>query len=181
MPTIQGRGQASVISRADIDRILANAAPRYRPIFAIAAFSGCRISEARTLKAENLNLTAATILFLQTKMKVDRVVAMHPALVEILAAADLPAQGYLFPSPRASGPISREAIGGELTKIATDLGLIGVSTHSFRRSVATCLHERGVDLKAIASVTGHKDLNSLSQYIEVSPARQRSAILTLSD
>jgi integrase/recombinase XerD len=179
MPKQDGKGQSSLLTRKQIHKIIDLASPRYKPIFAIAAFTGCRISEARNLKAENLDLVNGSITFTETKTKVDRVVQCHPKLLEILSSSDLPTSGYLFPSPRSNGALSREAISGELAAITTDLGLPGVSTHSFRRSVATHLHEKGTDLKSIASITGHKDLNSLSRYIDVSPEKQLAAILSL--
>jgi integrase/recombinase XerD len=179
MPKQNGKGQASILTRVQIGEIIELASDRYRPIFAIAAYTGCRISEARSLTAKNLNLDNGYVLFAETKTKVDRVVPLHPDLVNILRKGNLPTTGYLFPSPRSSGPISREAIAQELKAIAQDLGVIGVSTHSFRRSVATHLHEMGKDLKTIASITGHKDLNSLSRYIDVSPEKQMAAIMAL--
>jgi integrase/recombinase XerD len=182
MPTLQGKGQAAILSNEQIDSIIDLASPRYRPIFAIAAFTGCRISEARLMTADRLDLGDLgneTILFTQTKTKVDRMVALHPELVEILKASNLPSSGLLFPSPKSSGAVSRVCVDGELRRICDDLGLIGVSTHSFRRSLATNLHEKGVDLKSIGSVTGHKSLDQLAKYIDVSPEKQRSAIMAL--
>jgi integrase/recombinase XerD len=179
MPTLQGKGQAAILSNEQIDSIIDLASPRYRPIFAIAAFTGCRISEARLMTADRLDLENGTILFTQTKTKVDRMVALHPELVEILKASNLPSSGLLFPSPKSSSAVSRVCVDGELRRICESLGLVGVSTHSFRRSLATNLHEKGVDLKSIGSVTGHKSLDQLAKYIDVSPEKQRSAIMAL--
>jgi integrase/recombinase XerD len=53
----------------------------------------------------------------------------------------------------------------------------GVGTHSFRRSLATNLHGKGVPLKTIASITGHRSLDALSRYLDVTPAQQKEAIL----
>jgi integrase/recombinase XerD len=179
VPTLQGKGQAAILSNEQIDSIINLASPRYRPIFAIAAFTGCRISEARLMTADRLDLENGVILFTQTKTKVDRVVALHPELVEILKASNLPSSGLLFPSPKSSGAVSRVCVDGELRRVCTSLGLVGASTHSFRRSLATNLHEKGVDLKSIGSVTGHKSLDQLAKYIDVSPEKQRSAIMAL--
>ncbi len=179
MPTIKGKGQASILSNSQIDLILEKASPRYRPIFAIAAYTGCRISEARLMTADRLDLKNRTILFTETKTKVDRVVELHPELIEILKGCNLPSSGLLFPSPRSSGAVSRTCVDAELRNICETLELVGVSTHSFRRSVATNLHEKGVDLKTIGSVTGHKSLDQLSKYIDVSPEKQRAAVMLL--
>ncbi|MCX5962904.1 MAG: site-specific integrase [Cyanobacteria bacterium] len=169
MPTLNGSGQATVLSNEQIDKIIKIARSPYKIIFAIAAFTGCRISEAIKLTAENLDLENGTILFTETKTKVDRQVPIHPELLELLINADLPRSGFMFPSPKTDKAISRQCVSDELKQISQDLGFVGVSTHSFRRSLSTNLHEKGVDLKSIASITGHKSLDQLSKYIEVSP------------
>ncbi len=103
---------------------------------------------------------------------------MHPELVALLSDATLPTEGYLFPSPRTAGHITRQAVDKELRQVCEALELRGVGTHSFRRSLATNLHGKGIPLKTIASITGHESLNELSVYLDVTPAQQRAAILS---
>lgn len=179
MPTINGSGQATILNSDQIDKILSVARSPYREIFAIAAFTGCRISEAIKMTAEKLDLTTGNILFTETKTKVDRLVPLHPELVNILSKSNLPRSGYLFPSPKTSSHITRQVVSEELKLISEDLGYFGVSTHSFRRSLATTLHGNGAPLKAIASITGHKSLDSLQKYIDVTPEQQRQALTLL--
>ena len=179
MPTLNGKGQASVLSNSQIDNIISIARSPYKEIFAIAAFTGCRISEAIKMTADKLDLELGHILFTETKTKIDRLVPLHPELVAILSRANLPRSGFLFPSPKTSSHITRQVVSEDLKLIVTDLGYVGVSTHSFRRSLATNLYEKGIDLKSIASVTGHQSLDKLSIYIDVSPEKQKAAILNL--
>lgn len=50
--------------------------------------------------------------------------------------------------------------------IAADLnGLEGISSHSFRRSMATHLYDDGVPLRTIMAITGHQTLASLTHYL----------------
>lgn len=176
MPTINGKGQASTLSNDDIDKILSLASRTYRGVFAIAAFTGCRISEALSLDAKFLDLKRGSITFTETKTKADRTVPIAPELRSILIGLDLPTHGYLFPSPKTSGHLTRSGAGKELKAICDDLGLVGVSTHSFRRSLATDLHSKGAPLKAIASITGHRSLDSLQRYIDVTTEDQLAAL-----
>jgi len=67
----------------------------------------------------------------------------------------------------------------ELKEVCEALELRGVGTHSFRRSLATSLHGKGIPIKTIAAITGHESLNELSRYLEVTPQQRRAAILTL--
>lgn len=179
MPTLNGKGQASVLSNSQIDKLISIARSPYKQIFAVAAFTGCRISEAIQMTADRLDLELGQILFTETKNKVDRIVPLHPELVDILTKGNLPRSGWLFPSPKTSSHITRQVVSEELKLIAADLGYVGVSTHSFRRSLATNLYEKGIDLKSIASITGHQSLDKLSIYIDVSPQKQKTAILNL--
>jgi integrase/recombinase XerD len=149
----------------------------YRFVVAIAAFTGCRMGEAIALRAENLDLSEGVMTLTKTKNGQTREVELHPDLIAILTAADLPQEGWLFPSPRTSSHISRKTVDLELRQVCADLGFKGVGTHSFRRSLATNLHGKGIPLKTIAAITGHSSLDALARYIEVSPEQRRSAIL----
>ena len=179
MPKVNGKGQAAILTNDQIDAVVELCRKPYRYAIAIASYTGCRMGEALKLRAENLHLNEKVILLTHTKTKRVREIEMHPNLVKILSEAKLPSQGYLFPSTRNAGYISRQALDKELREVCADLGLRGVGTHSFRRSLATSLHGKGIPIKTIASVTGHESLNELSRYLEVTPQQRRAAILTL--
>jgi len=53
---------------------------------------------------------------------------------------------------------------------------MGFSPYSARRGFITHLSEKGLSIKTIQSLTGHKSLTSLVQYIEVSEEQRRNAI-----
>jgi integrase/recombinase XerD len=177
MPKVEGKGQAAILTNEQADRVIGLCREPYKYVVAIAAYCGCRMGEALQLRAENLDLSTGVILFTHTKTGKPREVELHPELNAILTKANLPESGWLFPSPRTEGCISRKTIDKELREVCADLGLKGVGTHSFRRSLATNLHGKGVPIKTIASITGHESLNELNRYLEVTPAQRRSAIL----
>ena len=52
----------------------------------------------------------------------------------------------------------------------------GFSLYSARRGFITHLNEKGHSIKTIQSLTGHKSLSSLVQYIDVSDEQRRNAI-----
>ena len=63
-----------------------------------------------------------------------------------------------------------------LTRFAADkilrdaeerVGLVGVSTHSFRRTALTMMSSAGVPLRHIQEISGHNDLGTLQRYLEV--------------
>jgi len=177
MPKVNGKGKAAILTNEQIDQVINLCRAPYSTVVAIAAYTGCRMGEAIQLKAENLDLESGVVTLTHTKTGTVREVELHPELVEILKNAKLPTEGYLFPSNRNAGYISRQVIDKELREVCEALELRGVGTHSFRRSLATNLHGKGIPLKTIASITGHESLNELSRYLDVTPAQQRAAIL----
>lgn len=102
---------------------------------------------------------------------------------ELLAAATLPASGYLFPGSGAAGHITRRAVDKQVRRAVAMIGVEGASTHSFRRSMATHLHLSGVSLRAIQRITGHATLAALERYLDMAGAeaaqQQQSVLDTL--
>ena len=179
MPKVNGKGQAAILTNDQIDAVIQLCKKPYCFAVAISAFTGCRMGEALQLRVENLNLNEQVITLTHTKTGRTREIELHPELVTILSDAKLPSKGYLFPSSRQAGYLSRQGLAKELKEVCEALELRGVGTHSFRRSLATSLHGKGIPIKTIAAITGHESLNELSRYLEVTPQQRRAAILTL--
>jgi integrase/recombinase XerD len=51
-----------------------------------------------------------------------------------------------------------------------------VSTHSFRRTLATDCVRRGVALNVVQQITGHKSLGSLGRYLQADESEVLAAI-----
>jgi integrase/recombinase XerD len=68
-------------------------------------------------------------------------------------------------------------MGDKLLKRACDrVGLVGVSTHSFRRTALTQMCSAGIPLRHIQEISGHNDLGTLQRYLEVSPDQRKQAV-----
>ena len=178
-------GRARVLSTAELDLLL-DALPRHHRVLAtLLRRSACRISEALQLRwkfAEGgtLLLTAPTV----KGGKKTRSVPIHPQLAAELAAwkqvvnPDNDPDQWLFPSSRCPGEhMSRRAFDHQLRKTADRLGLVGVSTHSFRRSFLTASSEAGQPLRAIQSISGHSSLTMLAAYIKVSDKAKNNCVM----
>lgn len=162
-------GQARHLTEADLVAIF-NALPdeKWRCLFAIAYFTGSRISEV--LKLTVADVTAERMLFraANTKMRKTRVALVVPQLQAFLDDYDFPASGYLFPAHHngdRAGHLSRQGADWLLRQVCEAVGLEGVSTHSFRRSFATNLYHNGEPLAKICRLLGHKDLTMTARYI----------------
>jgi integrase/recombinase XerD len=129
---------------------------------------------------------------------------MVPQLKAAIAQAQLPTSGYLFPAAkwtratvkqyriqRQDGSyhfervgerpprqhISTRAVDKALRKTCDLLGLEGVSTHTFRRSLATHLYDGNVPLRQIMAITGHASLASLTSYLNLEQRAAGDALL----
>ena len=112
-----------------------------------------------------------------------RQVPIHPQLRLHLKTYEPPQVGYLFPSPEIpTQALGFRAADRALRRALERAGLdkSGYSTHSTRRGFITQLHDKGLSVKVIQSLTGHKSLAVLSRYIEVSEQQRQSAIALLS-
>lgn len=140
-----------------------------RCVFAICYYTSCRISEA--LKLEAADVVEGRIVFraTTTKTKQTREVKLPVKLIQILSETGLPDRGYLFPG-RLKGHLSRQAADLALRQACEALGWQGISTHSFRRTGITRLHDAGVPLRRIQARTGHVSLGNLAIYVEVNQA-----------
>jgi integrase/recombinase XerD len=56
-------------------------------------------------------------------------------------------------------------------RMYSDAKLHGASSHSGRRTFATNLIERGVDIKAVSTLMGHSSVTMTAQYVEDNPVR----------
>jgi integrase/recombinase XerD len=57
--------------------------------------------------------------------------------------------------------------------------LVGVSTHSFRRTALTMMNSAGIPLRVIQEISGHNDLGTLQGYLEVSPEQKKRAVAVI--
>ena len=179
MGKVSRKGQAAILAGSEIRQIIDLARPPYCYVIAIAAYTGCRISESLALQTQNLQ--NGIITFTKTKTGKPRSVGIHPDLAAILKAANLPQDGYLFPSNGGKnlGHLTRQGTDRELKSVCLDLGLKGVSTHSFRRSALTTMKCANIPLKDIAAISGHSSLDELSRYLDVTDADKDRAIAAL--
>jgi integrase len=129
---------------------------------------------------------------------------MVPPLERAIAQVTLPKADYLFPAApwtkatvkqyriqRQDGSyhfervgerpprphISPRAVDKALRRTCDLFGFEGVSTHTFRRSLATHLYDAGVPLRQIMAITGHASLASLTSYLNLEQRAAGDALL----
>ena len=204
MPKVSRKGQAEVLNQEQLAQLWAELNFPHTLIAQLAYYTGSRISEVCSLKIEDIS--AGQVVVRQHKTDRTKEVVMVPQLRAAIAQAQLPSSGYLFPAAKWTRAtvkqyriqrqdngdyyfekvgerpprqhISTRAVDKALRRACDLLGFEGVSTHTFRRSLATHLYyDAGVPLRQIMAITGHASLASLTSYLNLEQRAAGDALL----
>lgn len=131
-------------------------------LIAFLAGTGVRISEARMLRWNDLDLKVGTVLVRGTKTaSSERLLNVPQWLSDRLKARGerYGVSGYVFASPAfvkgQDVPMDSSNLASAVRRVLDKAGLDWATSHSFRRTVATMLHEGGAPLVRIADQLGH--------------------------
>lgn len=190
----QGRSLPKILSREDIDALLAAvanrdqaAAVRTLALIELAYASGLRVSELLNLRVEAVRRDPAW-LTIRGKGGKERLAPLNDAAraavrawldVRDAARKPLPSGGpapdspWLFPSRGASGRLTPRRFAQILDQAAIDAGIdpARVSPHVLRHAFATHLLEGGADLRVVQTLLGHADIATTQIYTHVATDR----------
>ena len=179
----------SVLSRAEVHRILEAAYPFHNQVYFTTVYScGLRLQEGLHLEIGDIDsqngmlhvhrgkgardrvlpLPEKTLLLLRQYWKTHR----HPRLL-------FPATGQNHQqASSASAPMSRASVQGAFLKARLRAGIIkrGISLHSLRHSYATHLLEAGVPLPTIQRYLGHSHIETTMVYLHLTPEGQQQSV-----
>ncbi|PFG15976.1 site-specific recombinase XerC [Propionicimonas paludicola] len=138
-------------------------------LIAFLAGTGVRISEARLLRWEHVSLSDGAIEIHGTKTlsSVRGLTAPGWLLERLRRRASVGGtEGMVFPAPSLQGPDSTVELASHVPmdssnlqkwvrKVLNNAGLPWATSHTFRRTVATILHESNAPLVRIADQLGH--------------------------
>ena len=180
---VAGNGQGKILTPEELKLLFVKGfvSSRDRALFGICLFTGCRVSEALALQTTDIKGGTLTSRKSTTKGKLKtRVVDIQPGLAQILAEYQPLKAGALFPGMRGRSPTLTRFMADKILKAACDRALlVGVSTHSFRRTALTMMSSVGIPLRVIQEISGHNDLGTLQRYLEVSPEQKRNAMAAI--
>ena len=179
---VAGNGQGKILTPEELKLLFTEGfvRERDRALFGICLFTGCRVSEALALQTTDIKGGTLTFRKSTTKGKLKtRVVDIQPGLAQLLA--DYPTSpGALFPGMRGRSLTLTRFMADKILKAACDrIGLVGVSTHSFRRTALTMMSSAGIPLRVIQEISGHNDLGTLQRYLEVTPEQKKRAVAVI--
>ena len=184
-------GKAEILNEAQQERLLeATGEPLYRCLWSVMRFTGSRVSESLQLTWSAYDGRRLTFIASNTKTKTTRGVLVAERLRQELEAyrhswieshgREPKGSDLIFPGRRIEEPLTRQAADLRLRAIVKAAGLpSGISLHSFRRSLATTMVQKGASLPTVQKFTGHRSLAQLQRYVDVSESDEIAALALL--
>jgi integrase/recombinase XerD len=192
----QGRSLPKVLSREEMDRLIATAGARdgaqglrMACMVELAYASGLRVSELTGLPLAALSRDPA-YLIVRGKGGKERLAPLNAAARGAVKAylevrpRFLPkgdkANAWLFPSRGRGGRLTPRRFAQLLDESAADAGIdpARVSPHVLRHAFATHLLEGGADLRVVQTLLGHADIATTQIYTHVAGERLREVVET---
>lgn len=168
-----------VLAGVEVEQLFeALGSTKYRAIAMVAYGAGLRVSEACSLRIEEIDSQRMLIHVRHGKRKRDRYVGLPQRLLVVLRAyykAERPRAPFLFPGQRPGTCLSVSSVQKTLRRAAERAGLHKrVSPHVLRHSFATALLEQGTDLRIIQVLLGHASVSTTQRYVRVTGAQLHS-------
>lgn len=132
--------------------------------------TGARKSEVLGLKIGDVDFNRATATFRDTKNGDTRTVHVSQHVLSILRGSKekrIVMSEYFFPSMDGKSPAD---IRGAWESAVKEAGLINVSLHTLRHTVASHLSMSGFSLLEIGNILGHKSMSMVKRYSHLSAA-----------
>lgn len=183
--------QAKSLTSVDVKRVLEFIAlkkhsARNRAMFLVALYAGLRVGEVASLRymdvlgvddeiRDEIRLDASI-----TKGNVARTVFVNTKLRKELANY-IKAVPYkhltdkLFYTQKNEG-FTANTLTQFFYYLFGSIGIAGASSHSMRRTFITTLANKGVSVRLLASLVGHKNISTTQFYIDVNDDQKRSAV-----
>jgi integrase/recombinase XerD len=178
------------LARDEVERLLVQPAQDESPrglrdaaLLELLAATGMRVSEAVSLKLDDVSLENATVRVLGKAGK-SRTIPIPGRAVEALqrylergrpSFARVPDQHAVFLNPRGT-QLTRQGLWLIIKRYVEQAGITsGVTPHTLRHSFAAHMLEGGADLRDVQERLGHSNISTTQIYTQVSSERLREA------
>ena len=185
--------QAKTLTAEELRRVLDYTATRKhsirnRALVLMSFYRGCRVGELSSLsygcvvddegvvrdeirlKAENTKTKEAMIVFVNAKLKKE---------LQLYANTYKPADvgfKFFYSQKRNSNGYNANTLTQFFHYLYKRAGLFGASSHSGRRTFITNLANKGVSVRLLASLAGHRNISTTQAYIDVNDDMKRKAV-----
>lgn len=138
-----------------------------RALIEMLISTGVRVSELASMEVRDVNLTNLYVHVVHGKGSKERITYITPVAAKHLTTylrqrkEDGPALFY----NKNHKPLGSDGIRHILNTIAKRAGVTNVHPHRFRRTFATNLAKRGMDIQEIQRLLGHSNINTTTVYV----------------
>lgn len=143
--------------------------PKERALIEFLLASGVRVSELAQMNVEDVNFQEMRVHVRHGKGNKERITYISPVAKKHVADyLESRKQDHesLFCSKRG-GRLTTSGIQHILKQLEARSGVANVHPHRFRRTFATKLAARGMDVQEIKTLLGHSDINTTMKYVYV--------------
>lgn len=138
--------------------------------------TGCRVSEVSRLDIADIDFEQKECVVLgkgnkERTVYLSEVAAMH--LQEYLSTRKDMSEALFV--GKGSGRLTKNGIEARLKQIGKAAGVENVHPHRYRRTLATNLLDRGMNIQDVAQILGHADLKTTQVYCFISQANVKAA------
>ena len=186
---INREGKSKVLDTKELDLLL-NYLPttKHKLIAQVCRKTACRISEAIQLRYENVTKEAIFFPKAITKAKLKsryvpineefyNQIMLFKAENESIKGRNLDANCYLFAGRYGTNThLSVRAFQKALQAACIKGGIVGFSSHGYRRSSLTHGSNNNIPLAHLAKISGHSNLQTLQIYLDCSESQLREAV-----
>jgi len=151
------------VKEEEFEQIMKKSSRKYQICFLLAYGSGLRVSEIVSLKKEDFDFKAGSILIRNAKGGKDRIVPLPKGFTERMSV--------IFPLAYKSKGSGIRALQIAFRRKAIKLGYYreGYKFHSLRHGFATRCISNGIPLHHIKTLLGHSNISTTSVYLEANP------------
>lgn len=154
---------------ADIMEFIQNLKPSSKAKVELILSTGIRMNELCHIEIRNIHFEDLKIYLSFTKNGEPRYTAIPEEIAPTLKAAISEAKGseWLFPNSKNTSCIKQSAVKSLMRRIKAELHIDVLSSHKLRHLYATTLLKRGVDIKTVSRLLGHKSIRMTERYIDI--------------
>jgi len=183
--------QAKTLSQAELDQLLRYASTRKYPernraLILTSFLTGMRVAEIASLKMGDVVNEDGTIKN-EIRLAASQTKGGHPRTVYISSKLKVELEHYLTTRHAKFADVPLFHTGSKLGfspnglcvwffHLYRDAGISGASSHSGRRSLITSLAQKGVGVRVLAEIAGHRSIAVTQKYIDANPEMCRNAM-----
>ena len=185
--------QAKTLTPTDLRRVLDYIATRphsvrNRAMLLMTYYSGMRVGEVASLRYSDIvepDRTIRSEIILrpdQTKGNESRTVFISEKLkkeleiyLKVTKFTD-PFDKFFYTQKRVDEGFNANTLTQHFHHLYKRAGIAGASSHSGRRSFITNLASKGISVRVLASLAGHKSIATTQRYIDVNDDQKRRAV-----